>query len=501
MFRKAQRLSVAVRTAAAIGGAAAAAAVIAVAAWSLRGSEEPSEELPRVAPAPAQTADAPVTTETQPRTSVTVALPPISTTAAGEATAGTSLDSTVDEAIEVAPEQYRVPLGPRDEPGALWVMRAPRHQSSGIEERVLDVCVRDDAVSAVLGRAAGPGQLLTQSEQERLQQVQWLAGCNLPEPHPDRSGRYVGWSLTRGTLSYHATYEDAATQLQAEQAVRRARRNTLPFEAALLGNVSIGSSSGPFDIEYSDASSPVDEVELIASSVNVADGVLRGMVRNRSRTLFAYGVTVTAGGTSWRWPLSMQPGELAPFEIEDWSGPSDPDAIAIAAEMSPDVDRSRAFLFFLLHEQAPYRYPPEVEVELESGDCIAPAGNGRHYAVELGRPWYAELDSHSSLYPHIYNLEIADFRVYVAFYDERTYGVHEVQQLHVLFPLSSSQVDYDDPDAAEFRIINSLPQPHPNPAATSVDYHAFMAFCNNHYTIGNDYTVWVGGAHPQHPAP
>ena len=505
---KASRRAFAARPAVAIGTAVAIAAVVAVAAWLLWGPDGPDEDLPRVAPVPAQASEATVPAATVPSTSAAVTLLPTSTTAvvvAALPVGGTS----ADEPVEVRPEQYRVQLGPHDEPGALWTMGTPRHQSSGIEERVLDMCVRGDAVSVVLGRAAEPDQPLTLNEQAQLQQTQWLAGCSLAEPHPDRSSRYVGWDQRRAALSYHATHEDAAAELRAEQEERRARRNTLPPYARLLGNVTVGTGTTlNRAIEYSEASSPLDEVQLIASSVNVADGVLRGMVRNRSRTLFAYGTTVTAGETSWRWPLSIQPGELAPFEIEDWTGPTDPQAIEIdvAAEMSPDVDRSRAFNFFHFFEQAPYLYPPAVEAELESGDCIAPDGKGRHYAAALDYARYRRaadpgLDSNPSLIAHIKNLEIADFRAYAAFYDERTYRMHDVRRLHVLFGVLLDHMDFDDPDAAEFRIIDSLPQPDPDPSETSIKYEAHMAFCNDSYIIGRGHTVWVGGAHSQHRAP
>lgn len=78
-----------------------------------------------------------------------------------------------------------------------------------------------------------------------------------------------------------------------------------------------------FGIVYSSAAALVDDVRVLTDTVLVRDGVLRGLVRNWSRTLWAYGVAVTADGRSWHWPLSVQPGEVAPFEIDGWDGPAD----------------------------------------------------------------------------------------------------------------------------------------------------------------------------------
>lgn len=491
-----QRRRVAVRLTVVISVAAAVGVVIAVAGWQQRGHGGLSEDRPPADSDPVPATTAPIALELPSASSAAVAPSPTTTIKAARSTARTSLDSTVDEPFEVSPEQYRVRLGTLDEPGALWVMDAGRYEFSGIEERVLDMCDRADSVSVLLGRDAASDQPLTLSEQERLAQFQWSAGCDLPEPNPDRSARYVGWSMRRGALSIHATHEDAAAELREHKEVRRARTSTLPLYAGGLGSVTISSGKGR-GFEYSDALSPVDEVQLIASSIDLSDGVLRGMVRNRSRTLFAYGTTVTALGQSWRWPLSIQPGELAPFEIEDWTGPVDPDSIEItvAAEMSPDVDRSRAFYFFHRFQVAPYLYPPEVTAELEAGDCRAPADNGRHFAANIAISKYYGLDSHPSFFRHIDNLAIADVRAYVAFYDDSTYRVHDLRRLHVLFPVFYEDADYDDPDFAEYRIVTDLPQPDPDPEATSALYDAHMAFCNNHNSLTDGYTVWIGGAH------
>lgn len=134
-------------------------------------------------------------------------------------------------------------------------------------------------------------------------------------------------------------------------------------------------------IVYSPMDAPVDEVGVLAGTVLARGGVLRGLMRNHSRTLWAYGVTVTAGGREWRWPLSMQPGEAAPFEIDDWDGPADPADISfeIDAEMSNDADMTRDAWVTLtdvfpggLIEEEDFGYfiPSEVSVELDPRGAV-----------------------------------------------------------------------------------------------------------------------------------
>ena len=104
----------------------------------------------------------------------------------------------------------------------------------------------------------------------------------------------------------------------------------------------------PLGIVFAPRSAPVDEVWVVPESVLVRDGVLRGLVRNRSWRYWAYDVTVAADGHQFAWPLSVQPGEVAPFEIHGWDGPADPEQIAfdIEADLSWHADPSRAYRSF-----------------------------------------------------------------------------------------------------------------------------------------------------------
>lgn len=102
---------------------------------------------------------------------------------------------------------------------------------------------------------------------------------------------------------------------------------------------------GPFGTLFAPWDAPVDEVQVVPESVLARDGVLRGLVRNWSRRLWAYEVTITAADREFVWPLSVQPGEVAPFEITAWDGPADPARIEfrVDADMSWHADPTRAW--------------------------------------------------------------------------------------------------------------------------------------------------------------
>ena len=144
-------------------------------------------------------------------------------------------------------------------------------------------------------------------------------GCDDPVDPERRKPRWALRSNDRGDTIRFATRDDALAYQQERIAKHRVQfANTIetpPF--GVHGGV-------PTDvlIRFADVEAPVDGVRLLEDSVTVMDGVLRGMVRNLSRGLWAYEVTVTAAQREFVWPLSVQPGEMAPFEIEDWEGPS-----------------------------------------------------------------------------------------------------------------------------------------------------------------------------------
>ena len=124
---------------------------------------------------------------------------------------------------------------------------------------------------------------------------------------------------------------------EAERAERE--RTGLPRNVDGFGFVSsLGLGQGePFGVVFAPFDAPVDEVRVLSGTVAVSGGVLRGLVRNWSRHLVGVrGHCDSRGACAFEWPLSVQPGEVAPFEIGGWDGPTDAGLIDIdvTAELS-----------------------------------------------------------------------------------------------------------------------------------------------------------------------
>ncbi len=63
-------------------------------------------------------------------------------------------------------------------------------------------------------------------------------------------------------------------------------------------------------------------VKLVLDSITLNDCVMRGEIHNHSNDLYARDVTITVAAldsensVEWHWPLTIMPGETAPFEVE-----------------------------------------------------------------------------------------------------------------------------------------------------------------------------------------
>lgn len=124
-----------------------------------------------------------------------------------------------------------------------------------------------------------------------------------------------------------------------------------------------------FDIEVP----PEPRDEVVVTSLNIQECVARGLIHNLSDTMFARDVVVTLESldgvdkATWHWPLSLMPGERAPFEIQigwvpsripiddpsywegvdgkrnRWRDPVGNIVSSVSADLSTEVDVSRAF--------------------------------------------------------------------------------------------------------------------------------------------------------------
>ena len=160
-----------------------------------------------------------------------------------------------------------------------------------------------------------------------------------------------------------------------------------------------------------------DEVAVRTDSVLVHGGVVRGLVQNMSERLFARHVTVSVGDDRWVFPLTVQPSEVVPFEIEGYAGPSDPESIGfeVSAQFVPEPDPRRAFLVtegpgfwadtwdeigYQLHS-----YPHIVRPEGVSRDDWVQA---YETLIQLRQP-----TSHPSITDEVAGLVVEDLRVYL----------------------------------------------------------------------------------------
>ena len=213
-----------------------------------------------------------------------------------------------------------------------------------LESPVFDLCNDADAYEAYTGDEYSDGALFPGNTYPGLVSERIEMGCDDTSLGADRP-RWALRANDRGDLRRFRT-RDAAVEYQRNGLAKHRQQFANTIDSAASG-LSPNGAVIEVLIRFANKDTPVGEVRLLRDSVTVEDGVLRGFIRNWSRELWAYDVTVTAEGRSFQWPLSVQPGELAPFEIEDWAGAADPARIdiAVAAEMALAADLSRSFFF------------------------------------------------------------------------------------------------------------------------------------------------------------
>lgn len=236
-------------------------------------------------------------------------------------------------------ERVRVPQSDDDIKGPLfWT---PRYAYDGLYGyEISDLCnIRDVPLAARF--------LLHLDREPTGRQVLWLqslvdqADCGDADEIGDGRWLLIEDGPFPEVVGVYRSYDGARSVIVGEE----------PDDQLRLGRVVLGFFSYvdqvPLEtgIRFGADDSVADEVRVLQETVSVSDGVLRGLVRNWSRTRWAYAMTVHVGDQEYRWPLSIQPGELAPFEIEISDGPDETVdlEITIEAEMSNDADWSRAW--------------------------------------------------------------------------------------------------------------------------------------------------------------
>ena len=306
------------------------------------------------------------------------------------------------------------------------------------------------------------------------------------------------------------------------------RGESLPVGATVLGFTDSASwgRGEPFGIVFAPWETPVDAVRVLPETATVLDGVLRGLVRNWSRHLWAYEVTVRAGGQEFRWPLSVQPGEVAPFEIHGWDRPDTPEQrnLVADAEMSRFADPSRAFGSewgspeLLRSSERPRDLPVGVRERFAEVTADVAEGSLAQWSVWWDFLTVVAPDSHPSLTDDIESLVVADLRAYGAVFDSHgrtvdigtaqiygwiweTYGGDEVRGL-----VDARSWPYPDaPTSPQVWVsfdLHLVPSAEETALQGEYGIDAFVlggdtgADSESYDYFPGGFIVWIGAAHP-----
>ncbi len=235
-------------------------------------------------------------------------------------------------------------------------------------------------------------------------------------------------------------------------------------------------------------------------TVHITNGVLRGLIHNTSSYRYARNVEVGFRYSwdenvvmVWRWPLTIQPGERAPFEIPISNDTQNPEGLSIivSALMSDIIDVSRAFQVLLSNvgtvggPVGPVLYNPTKNSFYYLSDLGIPGVYATfrpivplHLSIEKFLATYPEIavmdsaietensyfyeyhteievpDSHPSLRTIIRNQYISELKAYVATFDSngRVVDVEMLQPFTDVYQVST--------DSMELLEVNSIPTPN-----------------------------------------
>lgn len=370
--------------------------------------------------------------------------------------------------------------GEGDQPGGLRLL-APPPPYEGLANEIFDLCDDQHAYTVIFARPLGPGEEMTSEDRDAIAFKRQVAEVSCDEPG---GRRYVYMSDFGPSGAFPNT--EAAVEDYKSRSVGYPESKIMFPKDIPLGY--FGYLDWDFPLE------DIDEIALVEDSVLVADGVLRGLVRNFSKTLFAREVTVTARPkdtsstvepASGRFPLTMQPGERAFFEIKDWNGSENPDDIdfSVEAKLSENPDITRAFAFgtggtvttSVLDEEYFKNLVPDFVYQHEKHKI----DEDGLLMIEYISAGIAAPTSHPSLKNQVYNQTIKDLRVYMA--------------------LTGDGKVYDIIEPPVFRDIYSAGHPHRYPQVVSnptywgnSPYDGFEIVFIPRYT----WHIWVGQPGP-----
>ena len=166
---------------------------------------------------------------------------------------------------------------------------------------------------------------------------------------------------------------------------------------------------------------------------------------------------------SGRFPLTVQPGERAPFEIEGWTGSTDPAdfVLVVTADLSTNVDITRSFAFGSggsvttrsVDEEFFKDFVPDFVYQAEKHKI----GEDGRLMIEYVQGNLTVPTSHPSLADQVLNQTIEDLRVYMAL--GGTGGVFDVIEPLLYRGLTEPVHPRDYPQVvSQPTMINGFPQ-------------------------------------------
>ena len=348
------------------------------------------------------------------------------------------------------------------EPESLW---------SAVLNETLDLCDDNDAYAAAFpGGRPGPGEEIDPWQREEIETLRWVLGADCGP-----GGRRYVYMTEGGPGPAGTSPQDAIARLNNRAKGSLGPRDTTGPPGQTLG----------YRIYRHKVHDPADEVVVLSDSVTVTGGTIRGLIQNRSRTLWARDATVAAGGQQWRWPLTMQPEETAPFEIQNWAGTTDPAAInlTVTADLTPTVDISRAIAFAVTHywygtwnEYLNQRFPASAVPDPPTGTF-----GYTEAAMEVRVP-----TSHPQLASQINTQTVDDLRAYVAFFEDPDPGAGPPIKVTDVVQITPYEYIWETP-IKTFEVTRLPDINEPNPP---IGYYDFMIGFVEH---GYD-QIWTGGA-------
>ena len=331
------------------------------------------------------------------------------------------------------------------EVGMFWWK--PESKWATVIDETLDMCDDAEAMLAVTGRRPSPGGDDITSDPtwldrawDEISKFKTSRGVSCEKPG---GLRYVVVTKN-GPGPPGVSPQDAAQRLKA-------RAENSPHYGEVTGPP--GNLLGYYGLYYH-VYEPVDEVRIIAESVTVADNTIRGLVQNLSDTLWARDMTVAADDKKWVWPLTVQPGEIAPFEIEEWTGTTDPAAIdlQVTATLSTTIDISRALQFTNIQDDFIGTWEQYLTLNIYPAFAVPEPPDGEFNYIEAFMDIEAPT-SHPSLANQALNQTITGLTAYVAFIQ----GLHSSRVTDVM-PASTYYDRYAGPGTT-MDPISQLPNP------------------------------------------